>query len=492
MEVASANIVLNHRRSGVLLHPTSLPGPYINGVLDSSAYRFVDFLSQCGFTVWQILPLCPVFADGSPYNSTSAFAGNTELVSIHELFKRFFDRTDIQEPISREDKQHYFEAAFEQFEERANEHTLKSYDQFITKNSDWLHDFALFNLVKNANNHIHWNYWPEPYRNNHSEACKHLSTEYPKEYKFELFKQFAFFDQWRALKAYANEKGVSVFGDIPIFVSDNSADVWSHQEQFKLDEHGKPTVVAGVPPDYFSATGQRWGNPVYDWDSMANSEFNWWKQRLAHALSLYDMVRIDHFRGFCATWEIPAQEETAINGHWVKTPGQQLFKHLKQHIGHLPIVAEDLGIITEDVEKLRDDFGLPGMKILHFAFDSDALNPYLPHNHIENCVVYTGTHDNDTTVGWYTDASANSKDRLNQYLAWPGEQMPWPLIKSALSSVAKMAIIPMQDVLALDGSHRMNTPGTTEGNWQWRFQWHQISHDLSAYLASLNRLFRRN
>lgn len=480
------------RRAGILLHPTSLPGPYRVGILDGNAYQFVDFLAQCQFKVWQILPLCPVYNDGSPYNSTSAFAGNPDLISVKLLYADFFDKQDMSEPTDYDCKRQQLYSAYLEFQDHSQQHIQESFEAFIRDNQFWLDDFALFSTLYNTNNQVHWNQWPDEQRQKSLEACQQIKEKHKDQFQYVLFEQFVFFYQWQKLKQYTNSKNIEIIGDIPIFVSDNSADVWSFQNLFKIDQEGNPVVVAGVPPDYFSATGQRWGNPLYDWDAMENDDFSWWLERMSHALKLFDCVRIDHFRGFSACWEIPANEPTAINGQWVSTPGQKLLAKLNGQFGKLPIIAEDLGIITEDVEKLRDDFNLPGMKILQFAYDSDAHNPYLPHNHIQKCVVYTGTHDNDTSLGWFVAATPATKQRLNEYMAWPKEPMPWPLIKSALGSVAKLAVIPMQDILSLDSGCRMNTPGTTTGNWQWRFQWQQINHDLAGYLSGLNTLFLRN
>ena len=485
------NDLLNERKAGVLLHLSSLPGPYETGIIDSNAYRFIDFLDQCRFRVWQLLPLCPVSGDRSPYNSPSAFAGNPEFISIHYLYRDFFQIDHVGEPTTAKAKQESLKAAFNEFRCLQNDTIKAAYQDFLAHQKFWLEGFALFSIIRDHFDQQHRNGWPGEYRERDKAACDQLRERYQEKYEQILFEQFAFFQQWKKLRDYANSKGIQVVGDIPIFVSDNSSDVWSAQEEFKLDEHGFAQVVAGVPPDYFSATGQRWGNPMYEWDTMKANGFRWWIQRMSHALEMYDIVRIDHFRGFAACWEIPVEEDTAMNGQWVETPGRALLETFSKQFGELPIIAEDLGIITEDVEALRDDFGLPGMKILQFAFDSDAHNPYLPHNHIENCVLYTGTHDNDTSLGWAQKMHPATRDRLNQYLAWPAEQMPWPLIKCALSSVAKLTILPMQDVLVLDTNHRMNTPGTTEGNWTWRFQWHQVSHDLSAYLTRLNELYLR-
>lgn len=483
--------LLKHRKAGVLLHPTSLPGPYQWGILDNNAYRFVDFLAHCHFKVWQLLPLSPVSEDRSPYNSASAFAGNPELISIHKLYSDFFQHHNIGEPADLINKKEKLRVAFIDFKSLQNPEIKNQYREFLERESHWLDNFALFMVIRKSQHNLHWNQWPEALRAMEPNACDIVKANHADEYDLIRFEQFVFYHQWSALRNYANSKGIEIIGDLPIFVSDNSADVWSMQREFKLTPEGTATVVAGVPPDYFSATGQRWGNPVYDWEAMEATGFSWWVKRMARALELFDIVRVDHFRGFAATWEIPAHEETAINGEWVATPGEKLLTVFNEVFGDLPIIAEDLGIITDDVEALRDNFGLPGMKILQFAFDSDAHNPYLPHNHVENCVIYTGTHDNDTTVGWYNSSNPNTKDRMNRYLGWPSEQMPWPIIKCALASVAKLAVLPMQDVMLLGSEHRMNTPGTTTDNWRWRFQWHQISDDLSQYLTQLNELYLR-
>lgn len=451
------------RASGVLLHPTSLPDFSTLGALGSNAYQFIDFLNQCGFSYWQVLPMGPTHDDGSPYNSLSAFAGNPHWLGKQWLAEQPDAQIENYAALSEFREQHYY----------------------------WLDDFALFTAIKQQQNGQHWIHWPDALRVRQPSALEAFRDEHQTAINAIIQGQYHFSTQWTLLKQYAAANHIKIIGDLPIFVAHDSADVWSHQHLYKLDSKGQPTVVAGVPPDYFSKTGQRWGNPLYQWDALKDQHYEWWIKRLEHSLSQFDWIRIDHFRGFDACWEIPAAEATAVNGEWVTSPGEDLFERLTKQLGSLPLIAEDLGIITPEVEQLRDNFNLPGMRILQFAHDSDGLNPYLPHNHIPNSVVYTGTHDNDTTLGWYLALSNEQKRRVLNYYAWPQESMPWPMIKCALSSVAKLAIIPMQDILALDGKHRMNTPGTTQGNWLWQFTWDQISKELPAYIASLNEVYNR-
>lgn len=479
--------ILNKRLSGIVLHPSSLPGPQPMGSFGAEAYHWVDWLKSAGFGVWQILPLCPV-ADGSPYNSYSAFSGNPDFIDIAHLTQlgwpnyngaiseRAQHREALKEALSwlRSNPQAPIAAEFAAF----------------CENTDWLDDACLFTVIKHLHPQ-HWLDWPEALRQRDQHALQLLSSQQVDRIDLERLIQFLFNKQWHDLKRYANDQGILIFGDLPIFVSHDSADVWSNRELYKLNDDGSPIVVAGVPPDYFSETGQRWGNPIYDWQLHQDSGFEWWKRRLQHNLDLYDAVRIDHFRGFAACWEIPASEPTAINGHWVPAPGDALLQALVQDLPELPLIAEDLGIITDDVVALRKRYGLPGMKILHFAFDSDGQNPYLPHNHTRDTVIYTGTHDNNTTMGWYQEIPDYVKQRVSEYFANPGDPMPWPIIKSALASPARWAMMPFQDLLELDGSHRMNTPGTKTGNWNWRFQWDQVDSALAAKMQGLNQLYAR-
>lgn len=484
-----AHTPLQRRQAGILLHPTSLPGPWHCGDLGAEAWHFVDFLAAAGQRVWQILPLGPTHEDLSPYQSLSAHAGNPQLISIEALQARGWLGAASPDP-RREAKVPLIAQAWQGFQARADDAARAALQHFIAA-SHWLEDYALFCLIKRLQQGSGWSEWPAPLRDRDPAALAALQQKYADELAVLRFEQFVFDEQWQALKRHANGKGIAIFGDMPIFVAHDSADVWAQRQCFDLDEGGHPTVVAGVPPDYFSATGQRWGNPHYDWEWMETDGFRWWRQRLEGQLRLFDLVRIDHFRGFEAYWEIPAHEETAINGRWMKAPGDALFSVLAERFDPLPVVAEDLGTITAEVTALRDKYALPGMRILHFAFGGGADNPYLPHNHTENSVVYTGTHDNDTTLGWWAGSGEALRHHVLEYLGQPSEPMPWPLIRAAYASVARLAVVPLQDVLELDGSHRMNTPGTTEGNWRWRFTWEMVAPDCAPRLYRLAEVYRR-
>jgi 4-alpha-glucanotransferase len=485
---------VDKRRAGILLHPTSLPGTGIFGSLGSDAFRFVEFLSSSGISVWQTLPLGPTHDDNSPYQCLSAHAGNPLLISLEPLLKRGWlysiDEYDGQEDPLRY-QQRYLQFAYQGFQVHASDYEFETHSRFCEDQAWWLDDYALYQALRDDNNHSCWADWPQALRDREPQAMEEARDRLSDTIDLIKFEQYLFFQQWRELKQYANDHGIKMFGDMPIFVAYDSADVWAQRHYFALDESGRPEVVAGVPPDYFSETGQRWGNPHYHWDTMQNDGFRWWHDRLRTQLEHFDLIRIDHFRGFEAYWEIPASAETAIDGHWVKAPGEALFNSIREKLGSLPLVAEDLGIITPEVDGLRRQFGLPGMKILQFAFDGDPNNPYLPHNHEEDFLVYTGTHDNDTTLGWFVDSPQHIKDRVLDYLGMPQDYMPWPLIRCAFASVACLAMIPMQDVLGLGGKYRMNTPGTTEGNWQWRFDWQQVPVELSANLNHLVHLYGR-
>lgn len=486
---------LSRRRAGVLLHPTSLPGGIGGGDLGPDAYRFVDFLAAGGVSVWQMLPLVPTHGDLSPYQGLSVHAGNPLLISL-SLLREWGWLSEGAAPPEGDDFIDYRLAMLKQahqgFLAQADAGAREELKQFISRNSHWLQDYALFQAIRQSQGHGHWLDWPEALRDRAPEALAQAERELADSIEHIRFEQFVFFRQWRMLHDYARRHGVFLFGDMPIFVAHDSAEVWAHREYFTLDSHGRAEVVAGVPPDYFSETGQRWGNPHYRWERMRADGFSWWKQRMATQLSMFDWVRIDHFRGFESSWEIPAAEETAINGHWVEAPGDELFEALHQEFDPLPLVAEDLGTITPEVEALRKKYALPGMKILQFAFGGDADNPYLPHNQTVDSVVYTGTHDNDTTLGWYDALPAETRNHVDDYLGYPAEAMPWPLIRTALASVACLAIVPMQDLLKLDGAHRMNTPGTQAGdNWRWRFEWEQVDTDLAPQLRALVRQYGR-
>jgi len=487
-----AKPTLDRRRAGLLLHPTSLPGGPGNGDFGPDAYHFVDFMAAAGFTVWQTLPMGPTHEDRSPYQCLSVHAGSPLLISLDLL--RQWGWLEGEGTLV-EDFALYRHArlvsAHRGFRERASDAEKAEYRRFILDHAYWLADYALFMAIKRETAGKPWWLWPEPLRDRVAtslEAARERLADTIEQVRFE---QFLFFKQWREIKLYANQRGIQLFGDLPIFVAHDSADVWAHREYFKLDERGQPTVVAGVPPDYFSATGQRWGNPLYRWELMAEDGYAWWRERMHTQIQLFDLVRIDHFRGFEAYWEVPAHENTAMNGRWVKAPGDSLFKTLLKEFHPLPVVAEDLGLITEEVTALREKYRLPGMKILQFAFDGNPHNPYLPHKQEKNSVVYTGTHDNNTTVGWYEDLPADVQNRVHEYFGFPSDVMPWPLVRSAFGSVAKLAIVPMQDLLELDGSHRMNTPGTSAGNWRWRFTWKQVPEGLAQRLRGMIWLYGR-
>jgi 4-alpha-glucanotransferase len=463
------------RRAGVLLHITSLPGPGPNGDLGEAAYHFVDWLSQAGITVWQLLPHGPTHSDGSPYQCLSVHAGNEGWISTALLRKEGWLQDD--EAVATTE---ILRRALAGFRAHANAVAQQAYTDFCTTHRAWLDDYVLFAALREEQGNVAWTAWPAPLRDRDAAALAAARKRLGDALEPRCFAQFLFYRQWHALKQYANERGVLLFGDLPIYVALDSADVWANREQFDVDATGRPATVAGVPPDYFSATGQRWGNPHYDWARMKRDGFQWWVRRFASCFDLYDMVRVDHFRGFEAYWSIPADAETAVEGQWVQAPGAALFTVLQKHFGALPVVAEDLGIITAEVTALRQQFGLPGMKILQFAFDSGGANLYLPHNHEPLSVVYTGTHDNDTTRGWFEKLDAAQREDVLAYLGYPAEPMPWPLIRAAFASVAQLAVVPWQDLLALGTEHRMNTPGTATGNWAWRFDWVQCPHQLAS------------
>ena len=485
--------VLERRRAGILLHPTSLPGGIGNGDLGADSHRFVDFLADTRFSVWQMLPLGPTHREGSPYHSLSLHAGNPLLISLGQLvesgwldnLKAAGTKNAVAYRLEHLAQAHRF------FSQHASSDDQQALEAFINKEAHWLQDYALYRALRREFSGQAWYQWPVPLRDREPDALAEARARLIDEIAQVCFEQFAFARQWQALRAHANHKDVLLFGDIPIFVAHDSADVWTHRGYFKVDANGQPTVVAGVPPDYFSRDGQRWGNPLYRWDRLEADGFRWWIERLTTEFRRFDLLRIDHFRGFVACWEIPAAEETAVNGRWVKVPGDALFEALKKHFELLPLAVEDLGVITPEVYALRDKFGFPGMKILQFAFDSGSDNPYLPHNHRISSVVYTGTHDNDTTLAWFEDLPADRQLHVVEYLGYPHEAMPWPLIRCAFASSSQLAIIPMQDVLGLGRGNRMNTPGTTSGNWTWRFSWAQFPPALAERLQRLTKLYGR-
>jgi 4-alpha-glucanotransferase len=488
--------ILNKRRAGILLHITSLPGSHAQGDLGQDAYDFVNFLCTAGITVWQTLPLGATHSDGSPYQCLSAHAGNPQLISIDSLVKLgWLTSPDLCNDCHRQEANYYknclITKAYYGFLERAECKDKTDFKNFCRNKASWLDDFALFMALRNQFNQECWNQWPEALKQRDPYTIKAATLRLKTEIDIIKFEQYLFFRQWMALKAYANERGILLFGDIPIFVSYDSADVWANRKVFKLDPAGEMSVVAGVPPDYFSENGQRWGNPHYNWDYLQQTGFNWWIKRMQTQCEQFDILRIDHFRGLEAAWEIPATEQTAKIGKWVQAPGAALLTAIAKALGDLPLVAEDLGVITAEVEELRDQFHLPGMKILQFAFGGDADNPYLPDNYEKNCVVYTGTHDNDTTLGWSEKLNDHEKEYISEYLGRPSVSLHCALIQTALASVANLAVIPMQDVLELNTEHRMNTPGTITNNWKWRFQWHQLAPERAGRLAYLTKLFNR-
>jgi 4-alpha-glucanotransferase len=490
------------RSSGIILHPTSLPGPDGIGDLGPEAYRWVDFLDQSGCSIWQVLPLGPTGYGDSPYQCFSAFAGNPYLISPTLLLEAGLLRpADLAErpafPIERVDygpvitwKLKLLDTAYERFNRKPRKNTAEAFEQFRDSQKSWLIDFSLFMAIKESLGGIAWGKWPESLRLRDTDAINEFSRAHAVDLRRHAFRQYLFHEQWTTLKRYANRKGIRIMGDMPLYIAYDSADCWSHMELFSVNNKGRLTTVAGVPPDYFSPTGQLWGNPLYRWPVHEQSGYAWWIDRTRSALELFDLVRIDHFRGFAAYWEIKAVAETAEHGRWVKGPGVKFFKALDNAIHPLPIIAEDLGVITEDVVALRDQFNLPGMKILQFAFDGPG-NVFLPNHYPRNCVAYTGTHDNDTSLGWYQSAPPEEQDFCRRYLARSGEDVAWDLIRAAWSSVANFALAPLQDLLGLDTSARMNYPSRPSGNWSWRFQPGVMTLELSEHLREFNSLYDR-
>lgn len=501
------------RSSGILLHPTSLPGNFGIGGLGDEAYTFVDFLSASAQSLWQVLPLGPTGYGDSPYQCFSAFAGNTLLISPERLARAgLISSRDLSNaPRFRpgrvefgpviEFKKALLERAFESF--KRNDAGLgDQFHSFCYHTGWWLEDYAIFRALKDAHGGVAWTEWEPRFAFREPAAMAEAQAALQEKIEAEKFFQFLFFKQWFELKSYCRERGISIIGDAPIFVAFDSADVWTHPELFKLDDQRKPVTVAGVPPDYFSKTGQLWGNPIYNWDVMRATGFRWWIDRLRETLKTVDVLRIDHFRGFAACWEVPGADKTAERGQWVEVPGRELFTTLRNTLGELPIIAEDLGVITPDVEALRDDFGFPGMRVLQFAFRGDSKTIDLPHNYIQNCVVYTGTHDNDTTVGWFRskagrgstrDASQIERERAYclSYLDSDGSKIHWDMIRAAWASVANTAVAPLQDVLGLGSHARMNLPASQRGNWQWRFRAGALTKRLNDTLRELTELYGR-
>lgn len=477
--------VLHRRRAGILLHPTSLP----SATLGADARRFIEFLAACELSVWQVLPLGPTHADGSLYQSFSAHAGNPALIDWQWLVARGWL---AQEKVEQGGcpAQELIASAYRKFQAEGGE-LAEEFSKFVRLHAYWLEDYALFVVLKYKFNGQPWWEWPLKYRHRDRESLARIRAKLAGEIDQVRFEQFVFFQQWRELRSYAHRHGILLFGDMPIFVAADSADVWAKPQYFLLNRDGLPTVVAGVPPDYFSATGQRWGNPHYDWEVLRKDGFSWWLERMHTQLELVDWIRIDHFRGFEACWQIPAESETAAHGWWAEVPGEALLEAIQARFGLLPLVAENLGVITPAVEALRKKFNLPGMLVLQFAFDGGPNNPYLPHNHTADNVVYTGTHDNEVTLGWFESLDASHQAYVYEYLGQSREAMPWALMRAAFASVAKVAIVPMQDVLGLGRGHRMNTPGTVSGNWRWRFAWEQLRPEHGERLKHLVHLYGR-
>lgn len=485
--------MLARRRAGILLHPTSLPFSPAEGALGPHAYHFVDFLRDAGQTVWQVLPLNPPHAERSPYKALSANGGDPRLISLELaaqwgwLRRPLPPREALADP---RDQGQWLDELAGGFAAAARDEDLERCKEFCRAQSDWLDDYVLFAALRTEEPRPWWQ-WPEPLRTRQPRALERARARLRSRMERERVVQFAFFRQWEALRRYARMHGVLLFGDLPIFVDHDSADVWAHGEYFQLDAQGQPLAVAGCPPDYYSESGQRWGNPLYDWQRMAQDDYAWWKCRMRTQLALFDLVRIDHFRGFVACWEIPAASPIAAQGRWVPVPGAQLFDALTAAFGELPVIAEDLGVITEEVTRLRERFGYPGMRVLQFGFDGTPHNPHLPHLHDTNSVVYTGTHDNDTTLAWFRSLPAPQRRHVMDYAGGEESAMPWAINRMALASVSRLCVLAMQDVLGLSEGNRMNTPGTAAGNWLWRFSWTQLTPAIAARLGELTRLYGR-
>lgn len=491
------------RSSGIVLHITSLPGKYGIGTIGEEAIRFIDFLHKSGQQIWQILPLGHTGYGDSPYQCFSTFAGNPYLIDFDDLIKRnWLKQSDIPSLFFPEDSVDYgnvinmkmgvLRQSYHTFIHSAPKSDHLAFQAFKEHQASWLNDYSLFIEIKNYYKGAPWFEWKDNLKFRDHDAIDEFSKYFAEGIDFRKYCQFVFYMQWQSVREYAHLKGIKIIGDIPLYIAYDSADAWATPEVFQFDAKLEPQSVAGVPPDYFSETGQLWGNPLFNWDYLQQHDFSWWVNRIKCNLELYDIVRIDHFRGLAAFWSVPATEKTAINGEWVKAPGKELFEAIKKELGEIPIIAEDLGVITPDVEELRDGFGLPGMKILQFAFDDYENNEYLPHNFTTtNCLVYTGAHDNDTVRGWYHSLSHETRKNLHDFLDYHGGDIVWMMIRQAWASVAKIAMIPLQDLLGYGSEARMNTPGLASGNWMWRFKPGSLHNELSSRLYDITRIYDR-
>ncbi|MEX2570451.1 MAG: 4-alpha-glucanotransferase [Gemmatimonadota bacterium] len=489
--------VLPERAAGVLLHPTSLPGPGV-GDLGQPAARFIDWLASAGQQFWQILPLVPVDAGGSPYNGLSALAGNPLLVSPDLLVEQgLVSRSDAEPPVDcrreRVDfpsvlrwKEELLHSAYRAFREGAAPQLADPFEAFRTAHGSWLRDYTLFRALRAEHGGASWLEWPDDLMRRTPPALEAAARRLADQVERFAFQQFLFSRQLQSLRRHARDRGIRIIGDIPIFVAHDSADVWANPDIFELDADGAPTSVAGVPPDYFSATGQRWGNPLYRWDVLRRRDYDWWVARFRRTLEMVDIIRVDHFRGFEAYWEIPASEATAVNGRWVAGPGAEFFHRIEAQLGRLPLIAEDLGLITPEVDALREALGFPGMRVLQFAFDGDPSNPHLPANYTTEAVAYTGTHDNDTILGWWSEVSAAERQRVRRAMGVE-DPVAWDFIEAVFASSARLTIAPMQDLLGLGSEARMNTPGRTEDNWSWRIPAGEPGTEVAGRLLELAR-----
>ena len=503
-----AKFNLSERASGILLHPTSLPGGHGIGDLGSEARHFADFLNASGQRWWQMLPVTPAGSGNSPYHALSAFAGNPLLISLDMLAEEelltsedLSLRTRMREgrvdyPSVKREKEKYLRKAFSKFKKGLHQKESKPYEAFCEKAQFWLEDYALFSALKESHRNASWTEWEEPLRLRETGKLRSAKKRLCEEIDYHQFLQYEFFKQWSALKGYCNKHRIGLIGDLPIFVAHDSSDVWTHQDSFYLDQKGNPTVIVGVPPDYFSRTGQRWGNPLYRWDRLKEDGYRWWMERFRMTFQYFDAVRLDHFIGFYRYWEIPVNEPTALKGKWREGPREDFFEKLLGVLGPLELIAEDLGLVISEVKELRDRFNFPGLRVLQFAFDGDPKNDHLPENYPKRCIVYTGTHDNDTIVGWCNDPGSSAsvrsketiqkeKERVMRYLGTDGRNIHWDMIDLAMKSAADVAIFPLQDILGLETSARMNLPGTVKGNWEWRFRGTALTEELSRQLRGV-------